>query len=67
MFFFVLYIGFGRYSKSNVSESVTVESRRAGACLMGKMKRFVSPKCHALMLDEGELGINSRQAVMLNV
>lgn len=56
-----------RYSKSSVSESVTVESRRAGVNLMGKMKRFMSPKCHALMLDEGELGINSRHTVLLNV
>ncbi|CAM9377315.1 unnamed protein product, partial [Pylaiella littoralis] len=58
---------YSRYSKSSVSESLTVESRRAGACLVGKMKRFMSPKCHALMLDEGELGINSRNTVLLNV
>lgn len=44
-----------------------MESRRAGACLLGKMKRFMSPKCHALMLDEGEFGINSRSTVLLNV
>ena len=56
-----------RYTKSSVSESLTVESRHAGACLMGKMKRFISPKCHALMLDEGELGVNSRITVLLNV
>lgn len=56
-----------RYSKSSVSESVTVESRRAGVNLTAKMKRFMSPKCHALMLDEGELGINSRHTVLLNV
>eukprot|EP00752_Nemacystus_decipiens_P012225 g10838.t1 len=58
---------YSRYTKSSVSESLTVESRSAGACLMGKMKRFMSPKCHALMLDEGELGINSRSTVLLNV
>ncbi|CAN0436899.1 unnamed protein product, partial [Ectocarpus sp. 13 AM-2016] len=57
-----------RYSKAGVAESLTVDSRRAGACLVGKMKRFLSPKCHALMLDEGEhLGINSRNTVLLNV
>ncbi|CBJ33900.1 telomerase reverse transcriptase catalytic subunit [Ectocarpus siliculosus] len=56
------------YSKAGVAESLTVDSRRAGACLVGKMKRFLSPKCHALMLDEGEhLGINSRNTVLLNV
>ncbi|CAM9515258.1 unnamed protein product [Ectocarpus fasciculatus] len=59
---------YSRYSKSGVAESLTVDSRRAGACLVGKMKRFLSPKCHALMLDEGEhLGINSRNTVLLNV
>eukprot|EP00904_Undaria_pinnatifida_P007527 jgi/Undpi1/3904/HiC_scaffold_16.g07272.m1 len=58
---------YSRYSKSGVSESVTVESGHPGACLMGKMKRFLSPKCHALMLDEGELGINSRHTVLVNV
>lgn len=56
-----------RYSTSGVSESVTVESRRPGACLLRKMKRFMSPKCHALLLDEGELGMNSRHKVLLNV
>ncbi|CAM9723132.1 unnamed protein product, partial [Scytosiphon promiscuus] len=58
---------YSRYSKSSVSESLTVESRRAGACLLNKMKRFMSPKCHALMLDEGDLGVNSRSTVLLNV
>ncbi|CAM9246639.1 unnamed protein product, partial [Ectocarpus sp. 12 AP-2014] len=59
---------YSRYSKAGVAESLTVDSRRAGACLVGKMKRYLSPKCHALMLDEGEhLGINSRNTVLLNV
>ncbi|CAN0157920.1 unnamed protein product [Ectocarpus sp. 12 AP-2014] len=59
---------YSRYSKAGVAESLTVDSRRPGTCLVGKMKRFLSPKCHALMLDEGEhLGINSRNTVLLNV
>ncbi|CAM9620539.1 unnamed protein product [Discosporangium mesarthrocarpum] len=53
-----------RYAKNPVAETVTAESRRPGNTLLEKMKRFISPKCHALLLDDV---INSYDTVLLNI
>ncbi|CAM9304167.1 unnamed protein product [Choristocarpus tenellus] len=55
---------YDRYLKYPVSEAVTVESTKPGGSLRDKMKRFMSPKCHALLLDDV---INNRDTVLLNI